>query len=142
MLLIATADDIVDRIISSHNGENETLQEWVGDLRLALAMGEEEQMFLMIKELGKYYAKSKTLANQEFAAAARARLNGTQAVGSTSGSTVLAQRPTKENIELELVKLQLTKGCFLVHGQQKQHQVKQADCQLRRRKISKTGSLT
>ena len=108
MVVMVTAEEIVDKIV--HGGG--MLDDWMGDTRLTLGLSGNDQMMVMVKGLQKYYSKTKTLANKEFTAAARAGLDGNQANPAT-----LDARPAKEVIEKELVRLQVEQGCFLVHGE-------------------------
>jgi crossover junction endonuclease EME1 len=107
VLVIVTAEEIVDKIAA----DGGLLSGWASDVRLALGLAASDHIIVMVKGLQKYYAKTKSLANREFTAAARAGLDG-------AGSTHLAPgaRVPKETIERELVKLQVGEGCFLVHG--------------------------
>jgi crossover junction endonuclease EME1 len=114
VLVIITADEVVDMITNSHRGEG--LRDWAGDVRLALGMKTSDQMAVMIKGLSKYYSKLKSLQNKEYTAAARAGVAGKEISGAAHGAG-LSGRPDKEVIEMELVKLQMEKQCFLVHGQ-------------------------
>ncbi|KAK8845528.1 hypothetical protein IAR55_006243 [Kwoniella newhampshirensis] len=107
VLVILNAVDLVDKIAA---GEEE-LSTWASDVRLTLGLSAKEQMMVMIKGLQKYYSKTKSMANKEFAAAARAGLGGLSA---GSMQTVTA-RPSKDRIEMEMVKLQVAERCFLVH---------------------------
>ncbi|RXK37718.1 hypothetical protein M231_04967 [Tremella mesenterica] len=119
-LIIVTAETIVDRLppLSSMQGTAEiltgdSLVDWISDMRLCLGMDMTHQLFLVIKDLWKYCAKTKTLANREFTAAARAGLEGGSRDGNGPGDW--KGRPSKERIEMELLKLQLSQKCFVVH---------------------------
>ena len=90
VVIVSTAEEIVDHALTDR------LSDWIGDLRLQLGNG---QMILLIKDLGKYHAKSKTLANREFAAAVR---------GSSVQSTARLSR-----LEVDEA---LAHRCFLVYG--------------------------
>ncbi|WWD22481.1 hypothetical protein CI109_106974 [Kwoniella shandongensis] len=107
ILVIINAEELVDKIAA---GEEE-LSTWASDVRLTLGLSSKEQMMVMIKGLQKYYSKTKSLANKEFAAAARAGLDGL----ATASKQTLPSRPPKERIEMEMVKLQVAERCFLVH---------------------------
>ncbi|RSH81501.1 hypothetical protein EHS25_006858 [Saitozyma podzolica] len=106
VVMIVTAEEIVDKIAAGGG----LLSGWASDVRLALGLAASDHIIVMIKGLQKYYAKTKSLANREFTAAARAGLDG-------AGSAHLAPgaRVPKDTIERELVKLQVGEGCFLVH---------------------------
>ncbi|EIW68055.1 hypothetical protein TREMEDRAFT_15378, partial [Tremella mesenterica DSM 1558] len=123
-LIIVTAETIVDRLppLPSTQGTAEimtgdSLVDWISDMRLCLGMDMTHQLFLVIKDLWKYCAKTKTLANREFTAAARAGLEGGSRDGSGPGDW--KGRPSKERIEMELLKLQLSQKCFVVHAVEK-----------------------
>lgn len=113
-LIIVTADEVVDMIANSHHGEG--LRDWAGDVRLALDMKGSDQLIIMVKGLNKYYSKLKNLQNKEFTAAARAGVAGKDISGAAYGAGVPG-KPNKEAIEMEMVKLQMEKQCFLVHGE-------------------------
>ncbi len=95
--------------------EESMLRTWIADVRLTLGLSLKEQIMVMIKGLQKYHSKTKAMVNREFTAAARAGIDGTEGLASTAAA--LSSRPEKEVIERELVKLQVEKGCFLVHGE-------------------------
>jgi crossover junction endonuclease EME1 len=112
VLVIMTAEDVIDKIAVC----NDELGTWAGDFRLMLGMGAKDQMFVMIKGLQKYYSKTKSLANKEYTAQARAVLGEKEGEGGRGRAN--SARPSKEIIERELVKLQVAHGCFLIHGEQ------------------------
>lgn len=68
--VVTTADDLVERMSDG------TLTDWVKDIRLILGLSATDQMIVIIKGLQSYYAKTKTMVNREFTAAARAGLAG------------------------------------------------------------------
>ncbi|WVF66117.1 hypothetical protein IAT40_000856 [Kwoniella sp. CBS 6097] len=127
ILMIINAEEIVDRIAtaststSTSNPSEESLSTFIADVRLTLGLKSTDQMMVMIKGLNKYYSKSKSLANKEFTAAARAGLAGSGSAGTggnsngRAGGAMMTSRPDKETIEMELVKLQVKERCFLVH---------------------------
>lgn len=116
VLIIITADEVVDMITNSQGGEG--LRDWAGDVKLAMGMKDSDQLIVMIKGLTKYYGKLKSLQNKEFTAAARAGVAGKDIGSALIGVGAGAMgKPDKEVIEMELVKLQMDKQCFLVHGQ-------------------------
>lgn len=106
MLLVVTAEEVVDHVAT------DGLADWAADARLTLSMQANDQMLVMVKGLQKYYNKTKSIANREFTAAARAGLGERDPVPRARGA-----RPEKEVIERELVKLQVAQRCFLVHGE-------------------------
>lgn len=108
---MVTAEEVVDMIAS----EGGMLETWTTDVRLTLGLSVKDQIMIMVKGLQKYYAKTKTMANREFTAAARAGVDGCDSAGNLGAA--LNSRPTKGLIESELVKLQVEQGCFLIHGQ-------------------------
>lgn len=110
VLIVVPAAEVVDKIA---HGDG-ILGTWLADNRLTLGLSEGDQVIVIVKGLQKYYAKTKTLANREFTAAARAGIDGLQ--GGGSAAAALSSRPAKEVIERELVKLQVEQGRFLVHG--------------------------
>ncbi|KAK4688871.1 hypothetical protein P7C73_g1220, partial [Tremellales sp. Uapishka_1] len=107
VVIVVPADEIVDKVA----GGNDLLSKWSSDVRLATGLSRKDQVFIMIKGLQKYYSKTKSLANKEYTAQARAGLSGT----SISSQSSLTVRPSKGTIEMELVKLQVAEGCFLIH---------------------------
>jgi crossover junction endonuclease EME1 len=89
------------------------LREWASDVRLAMGMKGNDQLVIMIKGLGKYYSKLKTAQNKEYTAAARAGVAGKD-IGGLSGATV--GKLDREQIDMELLRLEMENGAFLVHG--------------------------
>jgi crossover junction endonuclease EME1 len=89
------------------------LREWASDVRLAMGMKGNDQLMIMIKGLGKYYSKLKTAQNKEYTAAARAGVAGKD-VGGLSGAT--GRKLDREQIDMELLRLEMENGAFLVHG--------------------------
>ena len=107
-LVVLTADELVDKI----SGMSEMLIEWSRDVRSVLDLGSKEMMMILVKGLKGYYAKTKTLKNREFTAAARAGLgNPSGATGKSSG------RVEQDVVEREMARLQVEEGCYLIHGQ-------------------------
>lgn len=135
VVLVVQAEEILDLIHSKANG----LAEWASDARMTMRLKQTDQVVVMIKGLQKYYAKTKTLANREFTAAARASLGEINPVRRPVGV-----RADKAMVERELVKLQVAERCFLVHGTSSTQCVgaSQADQQSKRPKRSKIGSIT
>ena len=115
VLIVVTAEEVVDMIAF----EGGMLETWTTDMRLTLGLSVQDQIMIMIKGLQKYYAKTKTMANREFTAAARAGVDGRDDAGNLGA--VLNSRPSKELIERELVKLQMEQGCFLIHGESRSY---------------------
>ncbi|WVQ93747.1 hypothetical protein IAU59_000824 [Kwoniella sp. CBS 9459] len=113
ILMIINAEEIVDRI-ADISGDDK-LSNFIADVRLTLGLKSTDQMMVMIKGLNKYYSKTKSLANKEFTAAARAGLAGSAGANGRTSAAVINSRPDKETIEMELVKLQVKERCFLVH---------------------------
>jgi len=109
MLLIVDAEEIVDKVIHG----KDMLIDWIKDTRLLLNLGPMVQIVIIIRGMGKYTAKTKTLANREFTAMARAGLES----GSAAAAAVLTARPEKEAIESELIELQVQESVFIVHGE-------------------------
>jgi crossover junction endonuclease EME1 len=117
VLVIVEAGEVVDRIATGHEGLG--LGDWISDVKLSLGIGEGRKdgdgLILIIKGMGKYYSKLKTVANREFTAAARAGLG--EKSGGRGSEKGLGSGPEKEDVERGLVELQLQHGCFVVHGQ-------------------------
>jgi len=106
VLVIITADECVVMI------HTKGLREWASDVRLAMGMKVNDQLVIMIKGLGKYYSKLKTAQNKEYTAAARAGVAGKDVGGlSTAG-----EKLGREQIDMELLRLEMENGAFLVHG--------------------------
>lgn len=110
-MIIITADDLVD-MITDPRGEGGGLREWASDVRLAMEMKASDQLVIMIKGLGKYYSKLKSAQNKEFTAAARAGVAGKEVGGLSAGVGKLG----REEIDMELLRLEMENGAFLVHG--------------------------
>lgn len=108
VLLVVTAEEVTDMI------SNDSLREWVGDVRLAMDMKSTQQLIIMIKGLAKYYSKLKSKQNKEYTAAARAGLEGKNIAGNSAAKVV--SQIGREEIETELVRAQMETKCFLVHG--------------------------
>lgn len=107
-VVIISAQELVDKIVLG-NGE---LQDWAADLRMILRgqSSTASQMVLLVKGLEKYHSQTRSLVNKEYAAAARAGL-------SAADSSVLhSSRPSRADVDCEVVKLQVAEGCFMVHG--------------------------
>jgi len=109
ILFIVDAEEIVDKIIHGQN----MLVNWIKDTRLLLGLEPAIQIVIVVKGLGKYQAKTKTLANREFTAMARAGLES----GTTAAAAAVRARPEKDVIERELIELQVQEGVFIVHGE-------------------------
>ena len=110
VMLVVTAEDVVDKILEG--GGN--LKSWIVDTRMLLGLAEKDQVIVMMRGLGKYYSKTKTIANREFTAAARAGLDG--ASGGGRSIRAAGGRMEKDTVERELVKLQVDQGCFIIQG--------------------------
>lgn len=110
IVVIITAEELTDMIA------NTGLSVWVTDVRLALGMKPVDQLMIMIKGLAKHYSKLKSQQNREYTAAARAGLGGKEQVTAGRSAVTLIG---KEEIEIELVKVQMETKCFLVHGKLK-----------------------
>jgi hypothetical protein len=131
-LVIITADECVD-LISNTGG----LREWAGDVRLAMGMKGNDQLVIMIKGLGKYYSKLKSAQNKEFTAAARAGVAGKDVGGL---GMVAGEKLGREQIDMELLRLEMENGAFLVHGMSYlSPSFASTNSQLKRRKTSKIG---
>jgi len=107
ILVIITADECVDMI------HTKGLREWASDVRLAMGMKGNDQLVIMIKGLGKYYSKLKTAQNKEYTAAARAGVAGKDVGGL---SVAAGGKLDREQIDMELLRLEMENGAFLVHG--------------------------
>ncbi|WWC85903.1 uncharacterized protein L201_000773 [Kwoniella dendrophila CBS 6074] len=120
ILMVINAEEIIDKISHSQSNQGEDnineLSLWISDIKLTLGLNSAtDQLIIMIKGLNKYYSKSKSLANKEFTAAARAGLNGSSTSSNQPGNKSIGVRPDKETIEMALVQLQVKERCFLVH---------------------------
>lgn len=131
MLVLITAEELVDKIADADVGGREdadadadvdVLAQWASDVRLLLGLAMSDQVVLMIKGLQKYYSKSRSLANKDYINAARAGLDGGSATTATTATTTAAvngrygpPRPTRDQIEAEMVRLQVAEHFFLVH---------------------------
>jgi crossover junction endonuclease EME1 len=111
VVFIITADDVVD-MITDPRGEGGGLREWASDVRLAMGMKGSDQLIIMIKGLAKYYSKLKSAQNKEFTAAARAGVAGKEVGGLSTGVNQLG----RDGIDMELLRLEMENGAFLVHG--------------------------
>jgi crossover junction endonuclease EME1 len=105
ILVIITADECVDMI------HTKGLREWASDVRLAMGMKGNDQLMIMIKGLAKYYTKLKSAQNKEYTAAARAGVAGKDVGGLSMG-----EKLGREQIDMELLRLEMENGAFLVHG--------------------------
>lgn len=109
--VVVSAEEVVDKIVQ---GE-ESLVDWITDCRLLLQLDSACQIVVIIRDLGKYRSKTKTMANRDFTAMARAGLE--------SGSSATAQnqtgptRATSESIDFALIDLQVREKVFIVEGQ-------------------------
>lgn len=110
-ILVASADEIVDRIIRG-GGE---LIEWIADVRLTLFLAPDEQLLLLVRGLEKYHAKTRSLANKAFRDSARAGLATGQA--GSSETPGLCSRIDKAEVEAELLKAQLSQYLLIVQGE-------------------------
>ena len=109
--MIVQAEEIVDKVARSAAGDGDGLIDWASDVRLTLGVGAGDQIIIMIKGLTKYFNKTKSIANREFTAAARAGLGERDRLRRDIGARI-----DKDVVERELVKLQGAQRCFLVHG--------------------------
>lgn len=109
-ILVASADDVVDRIVRG-NGE---LVKWIADIRLALFLAPDEQLLLLVRGMEKYHSKTRSIANKAFRDSARAGL-ATGRASSTEASTSRS-RVEKEEVEAELLKAQLSQYLLVVQG--------------------------
>lgn len=107
-ILVASADEIVDRVIRG-NGE---LEEWIADVRLTLFLAPEEQLLLLVRGLEKYHSKTRSEANKAFRDSARAGL----ANGRTRSTAAHKTRVEKDEVESELLKAQLSQSLLVVQG--------------------------
>lgn len=110
VLIVIDAEEVVDKMLHGQD----MLLDWIRDTRLLLGLDESAQIVVIVKGLGRYQAKTKTLANREFTAMARA---GLTTIGSaSSASAAPATRLEKDLIERDLIELQVQEGVFIVHG--------------------------
>ncbi|KAL7418768.1 hypothetical protein Q5752_006451 [Cryptotrichosporon argae] len=107
VVLVLRAEAIVDRILVG----NDELGVWVRDVRDLLELAAETQVLLLITDMAKYHAKTKSLANKRFAEQARAGLGG-PAKGKKSADA--ACRVSRETVEKELVRVQIDEKVFIV----------------------------
>lgn len=122
VLVLITAEELVDKIADADVGADvDVLAQWASDVRLLLGLAMSDQVVLMIKGLQKYYSKSRSLANKDYINAARAGLDGGSATATTTTTTAAVNgryappRPTRDQIEAEMVRLQVAEHFFLVH---------------------------
>lgn len=128
MLVLITAEELVDKIADADVGGREdadadadvdVLAQWASDVRLLLGLAMSDQVVLMIKGLQKYYSKSRSLANKDYINAARAGLDGGSATATAttaaSNGRYAPPRPTRDQIEAGMVRLQVAEHFFLVH---------------------------
>lgn len=120
VLVLITAEELVDKIADADVGADvDVLAQWASDVRLLLGLAMSDQVVLMIKGLQKYYSKSRSLANKDYINAARADLDGGSATATTTTAAVNGRyappRPTRDQIEAEMVRLQVAEHFFLVH---------------------------
>lgn len=121
VLVLITAEELVDKIADADaDADVDVLAQWASDVRLLLGLAMSDQVVLMIKGLQKYYSKSRSLANKDYINAARAGLDGGSATTTTTTAAVMngryaPPRPTRDQIEAEMVRLQVAEHFFLVH---------------------------
>ncbi|OWZ53527.1 crossover junction endonuclease EME1 [Cryptococcus neoformans c45] len=121
VLVLITAEELVDKIADADVGGREdadadVLAQWASDVRLLLGLAMSDQVVLMIKGLQKYYSKSRSLANKDYINAARAGLDGGSATTTAAmNGRYASPRPTRDQIEAEMVRLQVAEHFFLVH---------------------------
>lgn len=116
IIIVVDAESIVDTIAL---GEDSLIR-WIQDARLKLKLDVESQVIIIMKDLAKYTAKTRTLANREFTALARA---GLDAARNTSDASSSAGRLSKDRIEASLLDLQVKERVFLVQGWSDYHRV-------------------
>jgi len=110
ILLVIDAEEVVDKMLHGQD----MLLDWIQDARLLLGLDLSVQIVVLVKGLGRYQAKTKTLANREFTAMARAGLSATSTASDVSAAP--ATRLAKDLIERNLIELQVQEGVFIVHG--------------------------
>ncbi|ORX34758.1 hypothetical protein BD324DRAFT_643279 [Kockovaella imperatae] len=106
VLVLSSADDLVDMI--SQGGDY--LNTWMADLRMIAGLSADTQIILIIKGLEKYYSKTKTLANREYTAAARAGLQP----GSISTQNATITRIERDAVVAALLELQFAEKAYIV----------------------------
>jgi len=110
ILLVIDAEEVVDKMLHGQD----MLLDWIRDARLLLGLESSVQIVVIVKGLGRYQAKTKTLANREFTAMARAGLSTTSSTSNATAATTT--RLDKDLIERNLIELQVQEGVFIVHG--------------------------
>lgn len=100
VVVVATAEEVVDQIHS------DSLVSWAKDLSLVTGA---KQTILLVRGLKAYNTRTKSANTREFTAAAR------EGRGMAPGNV----RPSREQIDEQLVKLQVAQRVFFVHGEQK-----------------------
>lgn len=107
-VLVASADDIVDRIVQ------DSLIQWLADIRLVLNLAPEAQLMLVVIGLSKYHRDTVSIVNRNFRDMARAAASGSQA----SGSVVMtvAGRAERDLVENMLLHAQVVERVFIIHG--------------------------
>lgn len=95
-ILIATAEEIVSKI---HD-----LNLWISDIRVHTP-----SLILLVRNLDRFKAKIKTLANREFTSMARA--------GLTSTSNHSSARLEPADIDAALLDMQICQKILIVHGE-------------------------
>ena len=109
VLLVVKAEFVVDRL----NRSEDELADWIQDSRMLLGLGPADQIIVIIKGLGSYQSKTKSLANREYTAAARANL---AAGGAAQVNQPLDRRLSKEEIDNGLIAVQVLLGVNFVQG--------------------------
>lgn len=112
VVLVASADDVVDRVAQG----GDTLSEWLSDVRLTLSLSSDCQILLLVRGLEKYHSKTQSIANRSFREAARSGLAGDGTSSAASPSSAVAGRVDKETVETALLRAQVVRRVFVVHG--------------------------
>jgi crossover junction endonuclease EME1 len=107
IIIVTGAEAIVDKVL--HGG----VTQWIQDARLMLGLDAQCQILVVVRGLAQYHAKTRTLANREFTAMARAGLESNHA----SASSSLPVRPYSDTVERDLVDLQVQEGVYIVQGE-------------------------
>lgn len=134
-VLVASADDIVDRV--SHG--DDALITWLADVRLTLGMSLNDHLLLLVRGMDKYHSRTQSIINRNFRETARAGLSGEQVAAAKSSS--VTGRLDKAEVEEELLRAQVVQRIFVVQGEYKRTSLLpyNTDCQSKRPKTSKTG---
>ncbi|ORY34205.1 hypothetical protein BCR39DRAFT_516748 [Naematelia encephala] len=112
IMVVVAAEEVVDKI--AHDAEA-MLPAWIRDIRLTLGLKPSDLVVVLVRGLGKYYAKTKALENREFTAAARAGIDGAVTARVADSQPTINVRPSKATIEQCLVELQIAEEVHIVH---------------------------